>query len=72
MSEPRFPIGTRFMSRGKVKRECRVIDILKTYNAANELVEVRYVAAHEFCGQQVVDRHVCGANIAIGLIKEAK
>lgn len=46
-------IGTLFYSAGKHKRECKVIDILKTYNSANELVKTEYLEEHEFCGQKI-------------------
>ncbi len=62
-----YPIGTQFQTRGKAPRTCTVIDILKTYNSKGELVTTRYVATHEFCGQQVVDRDVVAATIARSL-----
>ena len=51
----KYPIGTRFTPRGgkKPKPEETVEDILKTYNAKDELVKIRYVCSHEFCGQRV-------------------
>ena len=66
---PRFAIGTTFKTRGKHPRECTVVDIYKTYNSANELVEFRYVAEHYFMGQKITDRHVGDTTIARGLIK---
>ena len=70
MKDARYPIGTQFLSGGKHKRMSTVTDILKTYNMAGELVNIRYVATHEFVGQIVTDRDVCDATIARNLIKE--
>lgn len=52
-------IGDKFYSTGKIKNVCTVTDIHKTYNNAGELVKTRYVATHDFCGQQVSDYDVC-------------
>jgi hypothetical protein len=68
---PQFAIGTQYATRGKAPRVCTVVDILKTYNNAGELVSIRYVAAHEFLGQQVLDRDVVETTIMMGLIKAA-
>lgn len=69
VSEPRFPIGTEYQSRGKRPRLCTVTDILKTYNAAGEMVRVRYVATHPGpLGQLVTDHDVCDATIGLGLL----
>jgi hypothetical protein len=68
VNEPRFSIGTQFKPLGK-EYICSVIDILKTYNSANQLVLVRYVAAHAFCGQEIVEHDVCDTTIARSLIK---
>ena len=67
--EPRFAIGTQFKTRGKYPRVCTVTDIWRTYNAADELVRVRYVATHEFLGQTITDCDVCDTTIAMGLVK---
>jgi hypothetical protein len=61
-------IGTKFKTRGKHPKICTVTDILRTYNYAGDLVQTRYVATHEFCGQLVTDRDVCLTTIKIGLI----
>ena len=63
---PRFAIGQQFIPIGKRKDVCTVTDILRTYNAKNELVSIRYVATHEFMGQTVTDHDVCEATIARG------
>jgi hypothetical protein len=67
--EPRFSIGTKFKTRGKVPRICTVTDILKTYNSAGELVQIRYVSTHEFFGQIVTNHDVTDTAIAMGEIK---
>jgi hypothetical protein len=63
-----YPIGTQYMSAGKHKRLCTVVDIHKTYNHANELVKIRYVATHEFMGQVVTERDVVATTIARGIV----
>ena len=63
-----YAIGTQFKTRGKCPRVCTVVDILKTYNSAGELVKIRYVATHEFSGQTVTDSDVVAATIAMGKI----
>ena len=45
-------IGTRFLY-GKSKMKAEVIDILKTYNQAGELVKTSYHCEHLFLGQPV-------------------
>lgn len=65
-----YPIGTKFKSPGKHSRICTVVDILKTYNSKGELIQIRYVAEHEFLGQKVTDRDVLAVRIARGLINE--
>lgn len=52
-------IGMKFLSGGKNKRLCTVIDILKTYNSKNELVKTTYLEQHEFCGQKVKSEVSC-------------
>lgn len=67
-----YPIGTKFSRRVSAKRTdvCTVTDILRTYNSANELVKVRYIAVHNFFGQMVADYDVCAVTIARNLISE--
>jgi hypothetical protein len=66
----RFPIGTQYLTRGKRKDLCTVVDILKTYNNAGELVSIHCVTEHEFCGQMVKDYNVVDPTIAMNLIPE--
>lgn len=56
--EPRFLLGTRFLSAGKHPHVCVVTDILRTLNLSGELVGVQYVAEHDFCGQKIGGRHL--------------
>lgn len=63
-----YPIGTRFTTRGKSPRVCIVVDVLTTHNSAGAFVERRYIAAHEFAGQTILDRTVTDTTIAMGLI----
>lgn len=51
----KYPVGTKFTPRGgkETRPEETVEDILRTYNAKDELVKVRYLCTHEFCGQRV-------------------
>mgnify|MGYP001167322660 CR=1 FL=1 len=65
-----WPIGTQYKTRGKAPKLCTVTDILKTYNNAGELVKIRYVAQHEFCGQVVTDYYVVATTIARGHIEQ--
>jgi len=67
--EPKFPIGTKFKTRGKHPRLCVVTDIFKTYNSAGVLVRIRYQAVHQFGGQIVTDHDVLWPIIAIGLVQ---
>lgn len=70
MTQPRFAIGQRFHTRGKAPQLCTIVDILSTYNSANELVRIRYVATHEFLGQTVYDYDVVDATVAMGIVTE--
>lgn len=64
----RFQIGQQFKTRGKAPRLCTITDVLRTYNSADELVSLRYVATHEFMGQTLTSRDVCDTTIAMGLV----
>lgn len=66
----KYPVGTKFKTRGKAPRTCTVVDYLTTTNLAGEVVKVRYVATHEFMGQTITDRDVVATTIALGLIQE--
>lgn len=61
-----FPIGTTFLSRGKVQREKKVVDHLTVTNSKGEVVEIRYVVEHEFLGQKIIERDVVETTIKMG------
>ena len=63
----KYKIGQKYISRGKAKHECEIIDIYKTYNYKGELVKIRYVAAHKLLGQTVVDYDVVETSITMAL-----
>jgi hypothetical protein len=63
----RFPIGTQFKPRGK-DYVCTVTDYWVTRNLAGEVVQSRYVATHEFCGQTVTNCDIVDPTIARGII----
>lgn len=65
---PKYKIGQKYISRGKAKHECEIIDIHKTYNYKGELVKIRYVSAHKLLGQTVVDYDVVEASITRALL----
>ena len=67
--QPRFPIGTKYKTRGKHPLVCTVTDIWKTYNYAGNLVRLRYVSTHEFCGHSVETFDVVETTVAMGEIK---
>lgn len=61
----KYEIGQQFTDR---RGRCHTItDILKTYNSAGELVDLRYVTVHEFLGQLVEDRTYIENSIAIAI-----
>jgi len=62
----KFPIGTKYMTRGKHPNECTVTDIHSTFNVSGEMVKFRYVSTHTFCGQTVTNYDVPQAAIAMG------
>lgn len=66
---PKYAIGTKFTTRHKIPKLCTVVDILKTYNNAGELVKIRYVASHEIAGQTILDKDVVDTTIAMGIIE---
>jgi hypothetical protein len=65
-NEPRFTVGTEWLGRGKYPTLNRIEDILRTYNAAGELVGIDYLSSHDFMGQRVTQRDV-DTTIAMGI-----
>ena len=71
-TQQRFPIGQKYtITRKGYSREYEIVDVLKTYNSAGELVRLRYVAQFELMGQKVTDWDVVDTTIAIALSKQA-
>lgn len=68
---PRFKLGTTFTPQGRKGAGIHtVIDILTTRNSKGEVIKLRYVTTHEFCGQTLTDNDVLETTIARGLIAE--
>ena len=59
-------IGTQYYSAGKHPKLCTVIDIYKTYNSKNELVNTSYVTTHEFLGQIIKEHNIPAVTIQRG------
>lgn len=61
----RFSIGTKFIRYSRAEKQVEtIVDIYTTHNNAGEVVKVRYVATHEFMGQEVADYDIPEATIA--------
>jgi hypothetical protein len=67
-----YPVGTKYLTRGKHPVECTVVDVHTTTNLAGEIVRIDYVTEHLFCGQSVKERGVCAVTIARGLLDEVQ
>ena len=65
----KYPIGTLYLSRGKHKRLCKVIDYHVTTNLTGEIVRRRYVATNECLGQIVTDADVPESSVAMGVFE---
>jgi len=76
MKTQRFKIGLQFMPMGlKHPKLETIVDVLRTYNSNNELVELYYVTEHDFFGQKVrrgmvTDTHIARSLDAEGRLKE--
>lgn len=68
MRQPKFSIGQQYKTGGKNSKLCTVIDIYKTYNSKGEMVKLRYVSTHDFCGQKVTDYDVVETSVTRGQI----
>ena len=64
-----WKIGTTFKRRNKKYIET-IVDIWTTRDTDDNIVKVRYVTEHGFCGQTVKDYDTVATTIAMGLIKE--
>lgn len=65
----RYPVGTKFKTRGKAPKVCTIVDHYITTNLKGEIVKECYVATHEFLGQTITDHDVVATTIARGLIQ---
>lgn len=65
----KYPVGTKFKTRGKAPKICTVVDYYVTTNLKGEIVKQCYVATHEFLGQTIIDRDIPSSTIARGLIE---
>ena len=63
---PRWQIGDKFTPKGKVKRECTITDIARTFTE-NGNMTIKYIASHDFMGQKLSDTY-CDATIARGRV----
>lgn len=63
-----YPLGTKFHIGGVEKKVHTVVDIEVTFNINGELKDVKYIATHNFLGQQIKSRH-SETGIARGLIE---
>ena len=70
MNAHRFPIGTKYTTRGKHVQVCTVVDQLTTTNSLGKVVANSYITSHEFCGQTVTETGVADSTIARGLLSE--
>ncbi len=71
MRSSKFPIGTKFIRYSRAEEQVEtIVDIYTTRNNAGDVVKVRYVATHEFLGQEVADYDIPEATIARSEIVE--
>jgi hypothetical protein len=68
MRNPRYSIGDKYITRGRRKDVCTIIDIHTTTNASDEVVKITYVATHDFLGQIVTNYEVYETTISMGLL----
>jgi len=60
----KYPAGHKFIRAGRKHRHIETVtDFLVARNLNNEVVKVRYVATHKFCGQIVTDSDVIPTTI---------
>ena len=62
-----FSIGTTYKPVRKHTYTVTIIDRLTTRNENGEIVSIRYVGTHEFCGQLVTDSNIPEIEIARAL-----
>ncbi len=68
--KPCFKIGQEFIRPSRKHKYVETVtDILTTTNAAGEVINIRYVTSHLFCGQIILDRDVLDTTIARSLVE---
>ena len=68
MKKPRFEIGLQFVRYSRKNKAIEtIVDILTTTNSKGEVVKIRYITAHDFLGQSVLDIDVNDTTIARSL-----
>ena len=63
----KYGVGTNFIRKSgkrKNKQVETITDVYRTYNNANELIKIRYVATHEFIGNTITDYDVLETTIS--------
>ena len=65
----RHAVGTQYLSHAKHPRVCTVTDFMTVCGLDGEIVRTYYQSEHEFMGQTVTEREVCGATIARGAFR---
>jgi hypothetical protein len=58
----RHSIGTKYTNRKG--QACEVVDVLLTFNATGEWTDTKYVVAHTFMGQDIIEKDVNETTIA--------
>ena len=53
---PRWQIGDKFTPKGKVKRECTITNIIRTFTENGNMTTI-YRASHDFMGQKMSDTY---------------
>jgi hypothetical protein len=67
--KPQHKIGEQFIRRSSKRKDVEtIIDILTTTDSKGDVVKIRYVALHNFCGQPVIDNDVLQSTITMGKI----
>ena len=67
MRTQKYGAGTKFIRKSgkrKNKQVETITDVYRTYNNANELIKIRYVATHEFIGNTITDYDVLETTIS--------
>ena len=63
LPEMKYPIGYKYRPIRKHTYDCTVIDYRFTFDSVGNLKQSRYVSAHKFSGQIVIDYDVPKATL---------